>query len=67
MLEFVYDFLSRNETSKLMNSCNFCEHNINDVKYSFKIMGSGKHDNKIICYDCMKQKFDNRKKIIVMK
>ena len=36
---FVYDFLSGNDSSKLINSCSFCEHTIDltDAKYSFKL------------------------------
>jgi hypothetical protein len=69
MLEFVYDYLSNNESKKVKTNCDFCKQIIdrNDQKYSFKIFGLGKHDNKIVCFDCMKCKFDNRKKIIVMK
>ena len=69
MLEFVYDYLSSNASKNTEMTCDFCKEIIdkNDKRYSFKIMGTGKHNNKIVCYDCMKYRFDNRKKIIVMK
>lgn len=72
MLEFVYDYFTRKDSvNNSENICNFCEEKIeiNDTNYFFKIIGSGAHDNKVICYHCMKQKINNknRKKIISVK
>jgi len=75
MFEYVYDLLGRKESEKPKPSCDFCSKDVCfnvSGSYTFKILGSDKHNNKLICYYCMKQKFENksenrnRKKILVM-
>ena len=37
--------------------CNFCNYKINSLKkYYFIIQGPGKHNDKIICSDCLEYK-----------
>jgi len=59
MLNFLYDRMMNYEIRKYDSNCQFCNINIRlsqSEPYYFKIIGLGKHDKRIICYDCLKNK-----------
>ena len=39
-----------------LDYCNFCNKNVNNDIYYYHIQGKGKHQNKIICQDCLEFK-----------
>lgn len=60
LLDFWYDRLTDYSVKRYDSNCKFCKQNIRVSQkkpYYFKIIGLGKHDKKMICYDCLKNKF----------
>jgi len=60
LINFLYDRMTEHSIKKYDSNCKFCKNNIRVSQtkpYYFKIIGLGKHDQRIICYDCLKNKF----------
>jgi hypothetical protein len=66
MFDWIYDRIMNNQIRKYDSVCQICKSNIRlnpqDNIYYFKIIGLGKYDNKILCQECLINKFTNTKK-----